>query len=79
MSRSKARRSQIAHRCGAILGALGIVVVELLSLAWPGIDVLREVLLAVFVLILVRSLVGYLFPGFTTDQRSPRQSAAPLR
>ncbi|HYA65639.1 MAG TPA: hypothetical protein VEE84_03070 [Burkholderiaceae bacterium] len=79
MSASSARRSRIAHSLGVLLGLSGLLVVMLLSSLLPGIDILWQVLLALFVLIFVRSLVGYLFPGFRRNPARRHQTPAVLR
>jgi len=79
MKISSTGRSRIAHSWGILLGLSGLLVIELLSSLLPGIEVLWQVLLAVFVLILVRSLVGYLFPGFRKNPAPRHHTRAAIR
>jgi hypothetical protein len=79
MSASSARRSRIAHSLGILLGLSGLLIVPLLSSLLPGVEILWQVLLALSVLIFVRSLVGYLFPGFRRNPPSRHQTPAVLR
>jgi len=79
MSASKPSRSRIAHGWGILLGLSGLLTVTLFSSFLPGIDILWQVLLAVFVLIFVRSLVGYLFPGFRQNPARRHHTRAVMR
>jgi hypothetical protein len=79
MSKAMKARSQAAHSWGILLGMLGVPILALLSKVFPKLDELWEVLLAVFVLIIVRSLVGYLFPGLRRRGQRPRQTTISSR
>jgi len=58
----------------------GIPVLALMSKVFPGLDVLWEVLLATFALLVARSLIGYLFPGRRTrGKKSQQGGASPTR
>jgi hypothetical protein len=60
---SNIRKTQTAHSWGILLGMLGFPVTALFSKVFPQYDTGWEVLLAVCCLVIVRSVVGYLFPG----------------
>jgi len=73
------KSSRIAHRWGIVFGALGTVLVALLSVLFPQIGALWQVLSVLLVLIVVRSLLGYSFPAPQRAQSKRRRDAAGLR
>jgi hypothetical protein len=60
---SDIRKSQAAHSWGILLGMLGFPVLALMAKIFPQQDTAWDVLMAVCGLIVIRSTVGYLFPG----------------
>ena len=72
---SNTRRTQTAHSWGILLGMLGIPVLALMSKIFPQFDTAWKVLLAVFGLIIIRSTIGYLFPGLGAGTKKPDQTA----
>lgn len=79
MSNQSTRKSRAAHGWGILLGLFGLVLVVMLSGLLPAIDVLWQLLLALFVLIFVRSLVGYLFPGLRGTKTRRHHTPAAMR
>jgi SNF family Na+-dependent transporter len=70
MKKASAKRSQVAHSWGILLGMAGIPVLALLSKVFPNLDTVWGVLLVLFGLIIARSVVGYLFPAGSNAKKS---------
>jgi uncharacterized membrane protein YdcZ (DUF606 family) len=78
MSRSVSdiRKTQAAHSWGILLGMLGVPVAALFSKIFPRYDAAWEVLLVVCGLIIVRSAVGYVFPGLGAGNKKSEHAAS---
>jgi hypothetical protein len=76
---SNIRKTQAAHSWGILLGMLGIPVLALMSKIFPQQDIIWEVLMGVCGLIIIRSTVGYLFPGLGSGAKKPGQAVAHTR
>ena len=73
---SNTRKTQTNHSWGILLGMLGIPVLAVFSKVYPQYDTAWEVGMAVFGLIILRSTVGYLFPGLGSGSKKPQETAA---
>jgi SNF family Na+-dependent transporter len=69
MKKTGARRSQAAHAWGILLGMAGVPILALMSKVFPNLDTLWGALLVVFALVIVRSAIGYLFPGSPSGKK----------
>jgi len=83
MNKSKTKKSQAGYSWAILLGMSGVPILALLSKVFPHLDALWAVLLAVFGLIIARSVIGLLFAGAPAggkkSARAVRQSAAQSR
>lgn len=75
MKKTTGRRSQTAHSWGILLGMAGVPILALMAKVFPGLDTLWGALLVVFALIIVRSAVGYLFPGTPGGKKAEHDSS----
>jgi hypothetical protein len=76
---SDTRKSQAAHSWGILLGMLGIPVLALMAKIFPQQTIAWEVLMAVCGLIIIRSTVGYLFPGLGSSVKKSESTVAQTR
>ncbi len=76
---SQVRKSQAAHSWGILLGMLGVPIAALLSKVFPRYDTAWEVLLAVCGIVIVRSAIGFLFPGLGSSEKKAEQAAVQPR
>ena len=74
---SNARKAQVAHSWGILLGMMGLPVLAVLSKIYPQQDLIWEVLAAAFGLVIVRSTVGYLFPSLGSGGKKPTATTLP--
>ena len=76
---SNIRKAQTNHSWGILLGMLGVPVLALFSKIYPQFDTAWEVLLAVCGLIVLRSTIGYLFPGLSFGTKKHDRTATQTR
>jgi hypothetical protein len=76
---SRVQKSQAAHSWGILLGMLGVPVAALFAKVYPQFDAAWEVLMAACGLIVIRSTVGYLFPGIGAGAKKAQEAAAHTR
>lgn len=74
-AKAKARRSQVAHSWGILIGMSAIPILALMSKVFPRYDAVWEILFVVFGLLVARSVIGYLFPGASRGQKKAQQAA----
>ena len=75
MKKTGTKRSQAAHSWGILLGMAGVPILALMSKVFPSLDTLWGALLVVFALVIVRSAVGYLFPGSPSGKKAEQDSS----
>jgi Kef-type K+ transport system membrane component KefB len=66
---SNVRKTQVAHSWGILVGMLGMPILAVISKIFPQQDTVWEILLAVCGLVIIRSTVGYLFPGLGSSAK----------
>lgn len=73
------RKAQTTHSWGILLGMMGIPVLALFSKVYPHYETIWQVLMGICGLVIIRSTIGYLFPGLGPVDKKPGQAVTQSR
>jgi hypothetical protein len=71
-------RTQNMHSWRILLGMLGVPIAALFSKIFPRYDTVWEVLLVICGLIILRSVIGYLFPGLGASHKKSEHATTEI-